>query len=136
MRAWHAPKRTRYTHDTHAAAQLCAACSSFRLATITLRSLLLTNAAHHPFVAQEVAYCAKNGWKQQIHCVEARSNTTQSYLDAESTSYYTYQACPVSFNSFVRFELLMLLGFVFAFCYVQRRKRRLHALQQFRIASY
>ena len=38
-------------------------------------------------------------------CLEARAKENQSYLEAETTSYEKFQACPVSFNAFVRFEV-------------------------------
>ena len=89
------------------------------------------------YYSRQVSYCIKNGWKQQIHCVEAyASNETQNYIDAESTSYYTYQPCPISFDRFVRLETFMLLCAVFALFYVQRRKRWLVKIQQYRISAF
>ena len=85
---------------------------------------------------QDSAYCTKNGWKQQVRCVESIANGNQSFLDAESTSYYTFQACPVSFDGFTRFEAFMMLCFLLSFYYVTRRKRKMLALQQYRIAAY
>ena len=85
---------------------------------------------------QDQSYCAKNGWKQQLRCLETRAGENVSYLDAETTSYFTFQPCPLTFNSFVRFEAAMFLCFLFSFYYVQRRKRRLQAIAQYRIASY
>ena len=111
---------------------------------------------------QDQSYCRKNGWKQQLRCLEMRAGANQTYLEAETTSYYTFEACPVTFDGFVKFEarrrptaahslcrsrlslecactcaqLLMMLCFALSFYYVQRRKRRLLAIQQWRIASY
>ena len=84
------------------------------------------------------SYCAQNNYKQQLRCLETKGNTT-SYLQAETTSYYTFQPCPLvkgDFLSFVRFELLMIIVTALAFYYVQKRKKRQQMLQQWRIAGY
>ena len=84
------------------------------------------------------SYCAVNNFKQQLRCLETKGNLT-SYLSAETTSYYTFQPCPLvkgDFLSFVRFELFMCILFAAAFYYVQKRKKRQLQLQQWRIAGY
>ena len=86
---------------------------------------------------RDAAFCARNGWKHQVRCVEASATgENQTYLDAETHSYLTYQPCPLSFDSFVRFELLMMVCFMCTFYYVQKRKRWLKALQEYRLASH
>ena len=80
-----------------------------------------------------------------------------TYLEAETSSYYKYEACPVAFSGFVWFEVksthntgyrfcvltlgtcaqfFMLVTFGLSFYYVQRRKRRQQQMQQWRISSY
>ena len=54
---------------------------------------------------QDQSYCRKNGWKQQVRCLETRPGANQSYIEAETTSYYTYEACPVTFDGFAKFEV-------------------------------
>lgn len=111
--------------------------------------------------AQDQSFCAKNGWKIQMHCLESRSGENQTFLEAETSSYIKFDPCPISFSGFVRFvctldsnprplcshlrahlripssqEFFMMLCFALSFYYVQRRKRRLEVIQQWRIASY
>ena len=80
--------------------------------------------------------CVKNGWRQRVRCIEARAAENQSYIEASSESYLTYQPCQLAFGGFVKLELLMMLCFALSFVYVKRRQRRLQKIQQWRIASY
>ena len=82
------------------------------------------------------AYCLTT-WVAEKHGL--KSEYIATYLSAETTSYYTFQPCPLvkgDFLSFVRFELFMCILFAAAFYYVQKRKKRQLQLQQWRIAGY
>ena len=84
---------------------------------------------------QDAVYCVQTGWKQQLRCVEALTGENQSYLDAETKSYMRFQTCPISFDSFVRFEALMFVCFIVSFIFVTRKKRKLLHEQRMRLAS-
>ena len=92
-----------------------------------------------PVHVQDQDYCVKNGWKQQVRCLERKDGANQSFMEAETTSYYSFQPCPLvkgDFLSFVRFELLMMLCFALTFYWVQRRGRWHQQVLQYRTAGY
>lgn len=79
-------------------------------------------------------YCVANSFKQQVKCHVEGANTSDP-----SAHYVSYQSCPdapADFMGFVKFELLMLIIFVFSFRFVQKRKRRLQIMHLSRIESY
>lgn len=83
----------------------------------------------HTWWRQDQTYCVSNGFKQEVEC---------SYGN-QSTAYITFQSCPLvpgDFLGVLRFELFMILLFAFSFSFVTKRKRRLLAIQQYRIANY
>ena len=130
--AIHATRRIRHV----ARATPHVACDGGRWLLILI--LLCSNAVG----AQHQSYCSTNGFKQEVKCVvggtSAGNSSSSEGLDP-STSYITFQSCqlvPGDFMSFVRFEVVMVLIFLLSFSFVTKRKRRLQAIQQYRIAQY
>ena len=57
---------------------------------------------------REESFCLENGYKQQLRCLETKPTPNQSYIEAETTSYYKWTTCPLvhgDFMNFVRFEV-------------------------------
>mmetsp|Transcript_67406 Transcript_67406/g.133592 ORF Transcript_67406/g.133592 Transcript_67406/m.133592 type:complete len:111 (-) Transcript_67406:152-484(-) len=88
----------------------------------------------HPCIDddQDQLYCSTNGFKEEVMCTAGSSKNA-------SSTYITFQSCPSvpsDFMSVVRFEVLMLFLFVASFSFAAKRKNRLRAIQEYRIAAY
>lgn len=84
---------------------------------------------------QDQNYCVANGYKQEVHC----SISGGALSNVSTDGYITFQPCPVvpgDFMSVVKFEFIMAVLFAVSYSFVTKRKRRLQAVQSYRLAQY
>ena len=85
---------------------------------------------------QDQSYYSTNGFKQEVRCAIGGA---PSNVSVERGAYVTFQSCPVvpgDFMSVVKFEFWMIVLFVLSFSFATKRKKKLLAIQQYRISTY
>ena len=85
---------------------------------------------------RDQSYCSTNGFKLEVRCSLVGGHGGGP---SNATRYITYQSCPVipgDFFGVCKFEFCMAVIFALSFSFLMKRKRKLVALQQYRISTY